>query len=130
MNSPKRKGDGFERELAYYFNQRCGTDAYRTPLSGGGRRDLAPTADITGLPELFVEAKRVERLNFHDALSQAERNHQRSGAEEDITVVVNRRNRQTTGESLCLLRLDDLIRLYVVYLHSIGVKGGVDDKDC
>jgi len=129
MNSPKRKGDSFERELAYYFNQQCGTNCYRTPLSGGGRRDLVPTADITGLPELFVEAKRVERLNFHDALAQAERNHHRSGADEDITVVINRKNRQTTGDSLCLLRLDDLIRLYVVYLRSIGIKGEADDED-
>ena len=127
MSRQKRKGDGFERELAYYFNEECGTNCYRTPLSGGGRHDITPTADITGLPDLFIEAKRVERLNFHDALAQAERNRTRSGTDRDITVVVNRRNRQTTGESLCLLRLDDLIRLYKLHLAHLGETNGQEN---
>ena len=37
--SPKRKGDGYERELAKYFNEKVfdGDDkVQRAPLSGGG----------------------------------------------------------------------------------------------
>lgn len=128
MSSQKNKGDGFERELSKYFNNVCGLSSYRTPLSGGGRVGLTPTADLTGTPEMFIEAKRVEKLNFHAALAQAEANRTRSNLEEEITVVINRRNRMTTGESLCLLRLDDLLRLYRPYLISQGyVKESADD---
>ena len=38
-SSPKRKGDGYERELAKYFNEKVfgGDDlVQRMPLSGGG----------------------------------------------------------------------------------------------
>ena len=38
-SSPKRKGDGYERELAKYFNKKIfdGEDkVQRMPLSGGG----------------------------------------------------------------------------------------------
>ena len=38
-SSPKRKGDGYERELAKYFNEKIfnGEDkVQRMPLSGGG----------------------------------------------------------------------------------------------
>jgi len=120
MSRQKRKGDGYERELADYFNSNCGLSCYRTPLSGGGRVGLTPTADLTGTPQMFVEAKRVEKLNFHAALAQAEANRTRSNLEEEITVVINRRSRMKTGESLCLLRLDDLLRLYNAYLKAEG----------
>ena len=121
MSKQKRKGDGYERELAAYFNDVCGLSSYRTPLSGGGRVDMTPAADLMGTPGLFVEAKRVERLNFHAALAQAERNRDRdSGADTEITVVINRRSRMTTGQSLCLLRLDDLLELYRHYLRANG----------
>ena len=80
-------------------------------LSGG--------ADINGVPDLFIEAKRVERLNFLDAIRQAERNKQKTNSPE-IPVVINRRNRMTTGESLCLVRLDDFLKLYRSYLRETG----------
>ena len=120
MSSAKRKGDGYERELAQYLNDNCGLQSSRTPLSGGGRLDATPTADLLGTPLLHIEAKRVERLNFHDALRQAERSLERSGATDEMPVVINRRSRQTTGESLCLLRLDDLLKLYRYALHAEG----------
>lgn len=80
-------------------------------LSGG--------ADLNGVPELFIEAKRVERLNFLDAIRQVERNKQKTNSPE-IPVVINRRNRMTTGESLCLVRLDDFLKLYSSHLREIG----------
>ena len=128
MSSSKRKGDRYERELAAYFNESCGLSSSRTPLSGGGRLDATPTADLLGTPLLHIEAKRVERLNFHEALAQAERNRDRSGADE-MAVVVNRRSRQTTGERLCLLRLDDLLTLYRYCLQAEGFVKGVDPDE-
>jgi len=111
----KAKGDKFERELATYINEAVGTNATRAPLSGGGSVFASGGADLLGVPDLFIEAKRVERLNFLDAMRQAERNKAATGCP-DMAVVVNRRNRQTTGESLCVLRLDDLLTLYRYYL--------------
>ena len=88
-----------------------------------------PTADLMGTPLLHIEAKRVEKLNFHDALAQAERSLERSGSEDEMAVVINRRNRQTTGESLCLLRLDDLLTRYRYCLKAEGFLGGEHDRD-
>ena len=86
-------------------------------------------ADILGTPNLFIEAKRVERLNFHDALRQAERNIDKTKSP-DAAVVINRKNRMQTGDSLCLLRLDDFLRYYRAYLLQEGfISDGGNDQD-
>jgi hypothetical protein len=115
----KRKGDAYERELAAYINDATGLNCSRAPLSGGGKVGMHGTADLIGTPALFVEAKRVERLNFHDALRQAETNISKTNSM-CMPLVVNRRSRMKTGESLCLLRLDDLLKLYRCYLVLNG----------
>jgi hypothetical protein len=117
--SSQRKGSGYERELAAHINEVTGLDSFRAPLSGGGNLKMTGGSDIMGTPEVFIEAKRVERLNFHDALRQAERNI-RTAKSPDMPLVVNRRNRMKTGESLCLLRLDDFLKLYTSYLKQEG----------
>ena len=76
--------------------------------------------DMRGTPELVIEAKSVERLNFHDAMRQAEKN-------VDITkshsspIVINRKSRMNTGDSLCLIRLDEFLKFYVAYLRLEGL---------
>ena len=72
-----------------------------------------------GVPRMFIEAKRVERLNFHDAMRQAEKNIDKTKSP-DIPIVINRKNRMPTGQSLCLLRLDDLLFFYRYYLRCEG----------
>lgn len=116
----KTKGDKYERELAAYINEKTGLESFRAPLSGGGKVGMTGGADILGTPELFIEAKRVERLNFHDAMRQAEKNL-------DITkshsspIVINRKSRMNTGDSLCLIRLDEFLKFYVAYLRLEGL---------
>ena len=117
--SAKRKGDDYERELAAYINDKVGTKSFRAPLSGGGNVGMSGGADLLGVPELFVEAKRVERLNFHDALRQAERNAEKTESSE-TPIVINRKNRQPTGDSLCLVRLDEFLKFYKAYLVQQG----------
>ena len=121
MSKQKNKGDGYERELAAYINEQTGIGtASRAPLSGGGVVGiLSGGADLLGVPELFIEAKRVERLNFHDAMRQAERNIEQTQSP-DIPVVINRKNRMPTGRSLCLMRLDDLLFFYKYFLKAEG----------
>jgi len=81
---------------------------------------MAGGADILGTPDLFIEAKRVERLNFHEALRQAEKNIDITRSE-SCPVVINRMSRMKTGESLVLLRLDDFLKFYLSYLQKEGL---------
>lgn len=124
MRKHKVKGDKYERELGKYFNDVLGIEtAHRAPLSGGGFvGNIVGGADVIGVPDLFIEAKRVERLNFMDAVRQAESNRDKTNSPE-VPIVINRRNQMTTGQSLCVLRLDDFIKFYKVYLETTGVKG-------
>lgn len=123
LKSPKNKGDSYERELAQYFNDNVpalNNSASRRLLSGGGRSEgLADLVGVrVGRKELHIEAKRVEKLNFWGAMDQAIKN---SGHEIStnlsetsligIPVVINRRNKIKTEDSLCTLRLKDLIIL-------------------
>ena len=116
----KAKGDKYERELSAYINEKTGLESFRAPLSGGGKVGLSGGADILGTPELFIEAKRVERLNFHDAMRQAEMNVQKTRSQSK-PIVINRKSRMATGDSLCLLRLDDFLKFYMAYLRLEGL---------
>tara|TARA_B100000214_G_scaffold370383_1_gene344937 strand:- start:2677 stop:3093 length:417 start_codon:yes stop_codon:yes gene_type:complete len=125
MSNPrKQKGDGYERELAHYINEKTGLQCFRAPLSGGGTiHKHSGGADILATPNLFIEAKRVERLNFHDAMRQAKRNKETSQSPE-LPVVINRKNRMKTGDSLLLISLDDFLVFYKSYLEIEGIIDG------
>ena len=105
----KQKGDGYERELAEYFNQMMhGGDKVvtRTPLSGGGIH--TGKGDLEGLRYLSVEAKRTERFKPGTAMEQATA----AAGDTKIPVVITRRNRVATGDSWVMLKLDDFIPMY------------------
>jgi len=122
MARQKNKGDNYERELARWLNENVYGDnrAERAPLSGGGSVNMvAGGADLLGTDHIFVEAKRVERLPWRDALAQAERNagHRRT---EQTPLVITRRNREATEDSVCFLRLKDFKKYYQSYLRETG----------
>lgn len=120
MRGLKAKGDRYERELAAYITQHTGIHCERAPLSGGGViGQLSGGADLLGTPGLHVEAKRVERLNFLEAMRQAEAAIEAGNAPE-APVIVNRRNNMATGESIVALRLDAFLTLYVGWLRDEG----------
>jgi len=119
-NPQKAKGDKYEVDLAHYFNdnvfmeERC----QRAPLSGGGKIGLhAGGADLLGTPLVFVEAKRVERLNVRDAMRQAERNIQQTRSPE-APVVITRRNLEALQDSLVVMRLKDWKEMYIALLEK------------
>ena len=119
-SAPKRKGDGYERELAKYFNEMIfdGVDkVQRMPLSGGGSVKSSGGSDLKNTPHIFVEAKRTEKFKIHESIKQAEFNAELSKSE-DTPIVITRRNRELTGESLCVLRLDDFLKFYRAVLNS------------
>lgn len=121
LKSPKAKGDAYERELAHYLADALGISVIsRAPLSGGGRNVTGGgSADLVGLPGVWVEAKRTERFSPYAALEQADRGRLASNCP-DFPLIVSRRNRMRTGESLAVLRLDDLIPLLRAWLRQEG----------
>ena len=119
-SSPKRKGDGYERELAKYFNKKifAGEDkVQRMPLSGGGAVKSSGGSDLKNTPHIYVEAKRTEKFKIHESMRQVIDNIETSKSE-SMPVVITRRNRESTGDSLCILKLDDFIELYRILIDS------------
>lgn len=124
LKSPKQKGDTYEREVAAYLSKNLGLMVSRAPLSGGGRSFMgAGSADLTGIPDFWVEAKRTERFRPYEALEQAERGVE-AAKSIDTPIVVSRRNRMDVGQSLVVMRLEDFWPLLKAYLHYLGY---VDD---
>ena len=123
MSRQKRKGDGYERELAKWldnmlFNNR--NQVQRMPLSGGGSHvGGGGRADITGTPTIWIEAKRTEKFSPYAAIEQAEVGIKYSGSS-DMRVVMQRRNRMATEDSLVVMRLNDWLCLYASWLKEIG----------
>ena len=116
----KAKGDTYERELAEHFSSQLNLNVRRTPLSGAfSMVKGVGSADLTGLPNLWPEAKRTERVAIHEAMAQAKRGITAAHSP-DIPVVITRRNRQALDESLCIIELKDFITLYRCYLTVLG----------
>lgn len=99
--SSQRKGSEGERELAAILQQH-GYDCTR-----GGSLTFGNVADITGLPGIHIEVKRVEKLNVVEAMEQAIADSERmlDGA----PALFHRRNRKPW---LVTMRLDDWLRIY------------------
>jgi hypothetical protein len=124
MTSPqKAKGDKYERDLAklmdnVLFGGRG--QVFRAPLSGGGRNiGGGGRADLSGTPDVWVEAKRTERFQPYEAMAQAERGIAASRTT-DMPVVISRRSRITDANSLVVMRMSDWLNLYGAYLVYIG----------
>lgn len=107
----KAKGAEYERSLAAYIAERIPSLSPRRMVNchdgnWKGQKDLA------GLPGIAPECKRVEALNFRDAMRQAERN----APAGEVPVVITRRNREATGDSLVVLRLDAFLDMYAAWI--------------
>ena len=135
----KRKGDTYERDLARWFNTKLfgGTERVtRAPLSGGGYTSLnAGGADLIGLPLVFVEAKRVEKLNIREALRQAINNTEKRQTP-DVPVVITRRSNEKMEDSIVAFRLRDFTDMLEIVYRSQGYiknleldESPVDDDD-
>lgn len=99
MNS-KNKGCRGERELAAEL-QKHGFDAKRMAQFAGG----IDSPDVSGLPGIHIECKRVEKLNIYNAIAQAIRD----ADGQKIPAVFHRRNRE---KWLVTLQMDDFMEIY------------------
>lgn len=99
MNS-RKKGKTGELELANILKS-YGFDCRRGQQYCGANGD----ADVVGLPGIHIECKRVETLN----VSQAMRQSQKDARDEEMPVVMHRKNRERW---LVTMTLEDWIELY------------------
>jgi Holliday junction resolvase len=100
MNS-RDKGKRGEREIAKIYADLGFASKRTAPLQAGGDHGVA---DVSGVPGLHIEVKRVEALNIWAALAQAERD----AAEGEVPTVHFRRNR---SEWYVALPLTEFARL-------------------
>jgi len=102
MGKPsQRKGAAGERELAALLREH-GFDIQR-----GGSLSFGEIPDLTGLPGVHIEVKRVERLNLGEAMEQAIRDAERF--HDGAPTVFHRRNRQPW---MVTMLLEDWIKQY------------------
>lgn len=93
------KGKRGERELAALLRE-YGYDAKRGVQYKGG----TDSPDVTGLPGIHIECKRVEALRLYDALTQA-----KADAGDNMPVIIHRKN---DCEWVVIQPLNDWIKLY------------------
>lgn len=109
--SQQRKGAVGERELVEVLN------GYGYSVERGGSQTYGTVPDVTGLPGIHIECKRVERLNLYEAMQQAIGDSERF--KDGMPAVFHRKNRQPWCVTM---RLQDWILIY---------RGGEkEDADC
>lgn len=97
----QRKGADGERELAAVLRD------YGFDITRGGSLSFGEVPDLSGLPGVHIEVKRVERLNIMEAMEQAVRDSE--DFQDGAPAVFHRRNRCPW---LVTMRLDDWLELY------------------
>lgn len=101
--SSQRKGRAGELELVSLLNEKG------IPAEPGKAASYGSTPDITGVPGIHAEVKRVEKLNISTAMAQAIRDSEKF--QDGVPVVFHRRNRE---EWLCTMRLDDWVHKIIL----------------
>ena len=107
MNSRAKGGRG-ERELAAVLRE-YGYDCRRGQQFKGG----IDSPDVTGLPGIHIECKRVENLNIHKAYEQAVRDSEGKA----IPAVFHRRNREPW---MVTIGLNDFMEMYKAWEKTQG----------
>ena len=97
----QRKGAHGERELAALLRE------YGYPVERGGTLSFGEVPDLSGLPGVHIEVKRVERLHVPEALKQAMRDPDKF--HDGAPTLFHRRSREPW---LVTMRLQDWISLY------------------
>lgn len=106
MNSSRKGADG-ERELAGIL------EAEGFQMERGGTESFGTAPDLSGLPGIHIEVKRVEKLNIFEAMAQAIRDAARF--RDGYPAVFHRRNRKPW---LVTMLLSDWLRMYRAALNS------------
>ena len=100
MNTQK-KGRNGEIELSRILTKSG------IPVKPGNALNFGTMPDIVGISGIHAEVKRVEKLNVHEAMSQAIRDSEKFG--DGMPALFHRRNRTPW---LVTMRLEDWLKLY------------------
>lgn len=98
MNS-RLKGANGERELARILRD-FGFDSHR----GQQFKGSPDSPDVTGIPNVHIECKRVERLNIYEAMEQSFRD----AGDGELPVVMHRKNNEPW---LVTMTLGDFVKI-------------------
>lgn len=107
MVNSRAKGARGERELASKLKEHGFDGCYRTQQFCGKAGD----SDVTGLPFIHIEVKRVEKLNVDNAMAQAISDCKDNA----LPTVFHRKDRK---DWLVTMRLDDWINFYKSYAEQ------------
>ena len=99
--SSQKKGRIGELELVRVLKE------YGYPVEAGRAANFGEVPDLSGLPNIHVECKRVERLNLGEAMQQAIRDSERF--KDGYPTLFHRRNRCPW---LVTMRLTDWMNIY------------------
>lgn len=105
----QRKGRGGELELARVLQ------GYGYDVQPGLAVSYGTTPDISGLPGIHIECKRVERLNVPEAMKQAVRDAEKF--HDGAPTLFHRRSREPW---LVTMRLPDWLEMYQKVPHKKG----------
>ncbi len=97
----QRKGRAGEIELAHILQ------AHGYNVEPGRSQSFGEVPDLSGLPGVHIECKRVERLNISQAMAQAVRDAERF--QDGAPAVFHRRNREPW---LVTMRLEDWLDIW------------------
>ena len=97
----QRKGRGRELELARVLQE------YGYDVQPGRAQSYGEMPDLTGLPGVHIECKRVERLNVPEAMKQAIRDAEKF--HDGAPTLFHRRSREPW---LVTMKLEDWLSLY------------------
>ncbi|MBR3973251.1 MAG: hypothetical protein IKJ99_04810 [Oscillospiraceae bacterium] len=97
----QRKGAEGERELAAILHK------HGYSCARGGSLSFGEVPDLSGLPGIHIEVKRVEKLNIGEAMDQSIRDSERM--HDGMPALFHRKNRKPW---LVTMRLEDWLRLY------------------
>ena len=103
MNSSRKGADG-ERELASILK----ANGYR--ITRGGTMSYGTLPDLSGLPGIHIEVKRVEKLDLFKAMNQAIRDCIKFC--DGLPTIFHRRNNE---QWLVTMRLTDWLKVYQTY---------------
>lgn len=117
----KQKGKGGELELVRKLKSYGYNDVRRSVQYNGKAEDGQP--DLVGLPHIYVECKRTEKLKLYDAINQAKRD---SEGTQQIPAVFHRKN---NCEWVVILTLDDFMKLYREYESRLYLEGKEDQNE-
>ena len=117
-SSSARKGANGERELATVLRE------YGYNIERGGSMSFGEVPDLTGLPGVHTECKRVERLNVPEAMKQAQRDSDRF--KDGAPTVFHRRSRESW---LVTMRLADWMDLYQRQKTAVSGKEVANDPE-